>query len=356
MMRGDACVAALALALALGACTSEAGARGVHVDVAKLPYAMLSDYGFFQGEPRELAAAPELVPFEPVSPLWSDGAFKQRQLYVPEGETIGFAEDDDWEFPVGTVAVKSFLFPRDRRDPEGTLDPVETRLLVREKDGFQGYVYLWNEERTDAELLLPGKRLTIEYKDQDGKPATQRYQVPNQNQCENCHARDDVMVLLGVHTRQLNHEVHGDNQLDVVAEADLFAHALPPGDELPALADPGGDAPLDQRARAWLEANCAHCHRPGGGGGRSGLTLLASEDEPRAFGVCKSPVAAGPASGGLQADIVPGRPDESIAVFRMESDDPEIRMPELPVLTADPFGTQLVRDWIAAMSPEGCAP
>lgn len=355
-MRASVGVVGIALALACAACTSDAGSRGVSVELARVPYPMLSDYGFFEGDARDLVPAVELVPFAPVSPLWSDGAYKERLLYVPEGETIGFDENDDWTFPVGTVAVKSFLFPRDLRDPEGTLDPVETRLLVREKGGFKGYVYLWNDARTDAKLLLPGKRLTIESTDQDGKPATQRYQVPNQNQCKNCHARDDVLYLLGVHTRQLNHEVDGDNQLDVLADAGLFARDLPSRDELPALADPSGDAPLDDRARAWLEANCAHCHRPGGGGGRSGLTLLASEDEPRAFGVCKSPVAAGAGSGGLQADIVPGNPDESIAVFRMESDDPEIRMPELPVLTADPFGTQLVRDWIAAMTPEGCAP
>jgi uncharacterized repeat protein (TIGR03806 family) len=342
--------------LALTACAGDAATTGVRVDVTETPYSWLSDYGLFEGAPRDLVPAPELWPFEPVSALWSDRALKRRQLYVPEGETIGFDDSDDWNFPVGTVAVKTFLFPRDWRKPDHELDPIETRLLVREARGFQGYVYLWNEERTDAALLLPGKRLTIEYLDEDGQPAEQKYQVPNQNQCDNCHARDDEMFLLGVHTRQLNHEIAGESPLDAFADAGLFAHALPARDELPALADPRGKAPLDERARAWLEANCAHCHRPGGGGGRSGLVLLASEDEPRAYGVCKAPVAAGTGSGGLSHDIVPGRPDESIAVFRMESDDPEVRMPELPVLTADPFGTKLVRDWIAAMTPEGCPP
>lgn len=355
-MRASVGTVGFALALACAGCASDAGSRGVNVDLARVPYPMLSEYGFFEGDARDLAPAHELVPFEPVSPLWSDGAYKARLLYVPEGETIGFDEKDAWEFPVGTVAVKTFLFALDRRDPGGSLDPIETRLLVREKDGFQGYVYLWNDERTDAKLLLPGKRLTVEYTDEDGKRAEQRYQVPNQNQCKNCHARDDVVYLLGVHTRQLNHEVRGDNQLDVLANAGLFARRLPPRDGLPALANPSGKASLDDRARAWLEANCAHCHRPGGGGGRSGLVLLASEDEPRAYGVCKAPVAAGAGSGGLEADIVPGRPDESIAIFRMESDDSEIRMPELPVLTADPFGTELVRDWIQAMTPAGCPP
>jgi hypothetical protein len=41
-------------------------------------------------------------------------------------------------------------------------------------------------------------------------------------------------------------------------------------------------------------------------------------------------------------------------VFRMESTDPELKMPELPTLTSDVHGTELIRAWIAAMPKASC--
>lgn len=354
-----------AFVLALAGC-DDGGARsggrdaavapgGPRVELDALPYARLSQYGFFRGELRSLTPVRELVPFEPVSPLWSDHAAKQRLLYLPAGEQIGFDAEDDWDLPVGAVAIKSFFFPTDQRDPDGPFEPIETRLLVRTPDGFEPYVYLWNEARGDAELLLPGRRVTVSYVNVEGDEVSHPYQVPNQNQCGNCHDRDDVARLLGVNARQLARAPSGGaGALQRFADAGLLDAEPPPIDALWALEDPAGDGPLDARARAWLEANCAHCHQPGGGGGRSGLVLLASEREPVRYGVCKAPVAAGPAAGGLQYDVLPGDPERSLFVRRMESDDPEIRMPELPVLSADPFGTALVREWIAAMAKVDC--
>ena len=358
---------ALAATLLLVACEGESGPvdagrgdagrahLGPQVELDALPYARLSQYRFFRAELRTLTPVDALVPFEPVSPLWSDHAEKQRLLYVPKGEQLGFAAEGDWTFPTGTVAIKSFFFPADMRDPDGPFDPIETRLLVRGAEGFEAYVYLWNEQRTDAELLLPGRRVSVEYIDEDGEPVSQPYQVPNQNQCGNCHDRDDEMYLLGVNARQLA-VGPGDSTsaLERFADEGLLDIEPPPVAELAPLEDPRGDGALDGRARAWLEANCAHCHRSGGGGGRSGLVLLASEREPVRYGVCKAPVAAGPAAGGFSYDVVPGDPDRSIFVHRMESDDPEIRMPELPVLSADPFGNRLVREWIQQLTPAGC--
>jgi hypothetical protein len=65
-------------------------------------------------------------------------------------------------------------------------------------------------------------------------------------------------------------------------------------------------------------------------------------------------VSAGPGAGDRSYDIVPGDPDSSILVFRMESTDPELKMPELPTLTSDAKGTELVRAWIAGMQKSSC--
>ena len=130
----------------------------------------------------------------------------------------------------------------------------------------------------------------------------------------------------------------------------MFASPPPAAASLPAFVDPFGTAgTLDQRARDYLHGNCAHCHQPGGGAGKSGLVFLASETNLAKVGVCKVPAAAGPGTGGHPHDIVPGKPDESIVLFRMNSLDPEIKMPELPNRVIDKAGVELIRQWIAAM-------
>ena len=143
-------------------------------------------------------------------------------------------------------------------------------------------------------------------------------------------------------------------QLSWLAEQGVFGTATPSPSDLERFADPFGDEPVDKRARSYLAANCSHCHRPGGGGGDSGLVLLAWEETLAKIGVCKQPAAAGAGTGGFSHDIVPGHPDESIMLFRMRSTDPEIKMPELPNLLPDTRGAEVVSAWIAAMEPAGC--
>ena len=81
----------------------------------------------------------------------------------------------------------------------------------------------------------------------------------------------------------------------------------------------------------------------------SGLDLSVAQRKPAKYGVMKSPVAAGRGSGGREYDIVPGKPDESILLFRLESEQPSIRMPSLGRNMAHPESIELIREWIASM-------
>ena len=190
------------------------------------------------------------------------------------------------------------------------------------------------------------------------RPASQLYLVPDQNVCESCHQRDDEVKILGPTTSQMNalYEIDGQvvNQIDWLAEQGMFAGPVPPAAQLAAYPEPDSEAPLDARARAYLHGNCAHCHRPGGDGGASGLRFAFEETDPANFGVCKLPAAAGGGAGGRRYDIYPGRPDLSIVPFRMASEDPEVKMPELPSLLADDFGVALIEAWITEMPNEDC--
>lgn len=326
-----------------------------------LPYETLSEYEFFTGKLTDLSPAANVVPYDVASPLWSDGAGKARFIVLPEGQKIGFHEGEDWEFPEGTIIIKSFFFPLDRREPEGVRRHIETRLLVRDSsvaEGWTGHVYFWNDEQTEAIRVIAGKKVTIDSIDENGKDFSQTYLVPNTNQCKNCHTRDDVYRALGVTTHQVNRDINvgGEvkNQIDYLAERGLFSTAPPAPSGLPAFADPSGAAPLEERARGYLHANCSHCHRPGGGGGSTGLELVAWETEPTKLGICKGPVAAGSGTGMHLFDVVPGKPEESIMIFRMNSIDPDIKMPEIPNLLPDTKGVELISQWIQSLSPAGC--
>ncbi|MEE2828906.1 MAG: SO2930 family diheme c-type cytochrome [Myxococcota bacterium] len=322
------------------------------------PAAFLSDYGFVEGELRDLQPVDGVLPYEPVAPLWSDGALKDRFMVVPPGEAVGFDPGEDWDFPLGSVIIKHFAFPRDLREPEGERLHVETRLMVLGEEGWVGEVYLWNEEQTDAEHFLPGTLVQLDLLDEEGEPFLQDYVVPSSNHCSNCHSRDDRMHLLGATTAQLNGEVErGEgpvNQLDWLAQSGLFGEEVPRAEELTALSAPFGAAPLEARARSYLHANCAHCHRPGGNAAPSGLFFPYWEEDPTAYGICKRPVAAGAGSGGRAFDVVPGDPDASILTFRVESTEPGIKMPELGNLLVHHEGVELLRDWIGAMEPQSC--
>lgn len=324
-----------------------------------LPLPKLSDYDFFRHPMRDLVPKDGVVPYTVAAPLWSDAAGKGRFIVLPPGEKIGFVEGEGYAFPEGTIIIKTFFFDHDRRDPDAGARVIETRLLIREGGQWKPVTYLWDEAEEEATLLKVGKRVNVEFTDIDGQLKTEEYIVPNLDQCASCHERDDQQEILGILTHQLNFDVEVDgqkvNQLTWLEGQGIFDAPLPDIGSLPRFVDPFGDAPLDARARSYLHANCSHCHRDGGGAGKSGLVFLAWEQEPAKLGVCKVPAAAGPGTGGHPYDIVPGKPDESIVVFRMNSLDPEIKMPELPNRVIDARGVELIREWIAAMPAEpGC--
>ena len=194
----------------------------------------------------------------------------------------------------------------------------------------------------------------------DGAERTNRYTVPNQNQCKSCHAEHDrVLNVLGPKARHLNRpgpagSGSGD-QLQALIDRGALAGA-PPRASWPrgVIASDPASGTVEQRARAWLDINCGACHNPRGGMARtSGLYLDIAQTDLAQLGVCKAPVAAGRGSGGRRFGIVPGQPDASILVFRIESTETDVKMPELGRNLVDDQGVALIRQWIAEM-PGSC--
>ena len=106
---------------------------------------------------------------------------------------------------------------------------------------------------------------------------------------------------------------------------------------------------IDARARSYLDTNCAHCHNPVGPADTSGLDLTMDAAPGPALGICKLPIAAGSGTGGRTFSIVPGEPDASILLYRLETTKPGAMMPELGRSIQHEEGAALIRQWIAAM-------
>jgi len=299
--------------------------------------AKLSDYGFFTDLAAEKPAARVAI-YGLETPLFSDYAEKHRYLYVPAGQKARYQAEAALDLPLGSAIIKTFGYPQ-----AGKFKPLETRLLLHRASGWVALPYVWNAEGNDAVLKRAGTRIPVTFADRSGVSRSISYAVPNQNQCKDCHALSGAITPIGVKSRYLNH--HG--QLETLVAAGMLDRAPADAPRVARWDDPR--ASLDARARAYLEINCAHCHNPAGAASNSGLFLEWSRRDPAALGIGKRPVAAGRGSGGRDFAIQPGDPDASILIYRMESTDPGIAMPELGRATVHAEGVALLREWIAAM-------
>lgn len=323
------------------------------VDLSNIGKATLSEYGFFEGTLKELNPAAGVTPYQLNSALFSDYAFKARFVKLPAGTKAVYNADDVLDFPVGTVLIKNFYYPSDFRKPKESIRILETRLLLHEANGWKALPYIWNDEQTEAYLDVAGKNIPVSWTHYNGELKSISYSVPNMNQCKGCHLRGDKVMPIGPSARQLNgkhtYATGDENQLIFWQSHDMI-EGLPDLSSIKTLASyEDENASTALRARAWLEINCAHCHRKDGPAKNSGLYLLANENDPRVLGLGKAPVAAGKGSGGRLYSIVPGKPDESILQFRIESTHPGIMMPELGRQLTHTEGVELVRKWIAEM-------
>jgi uncharacterized repeat protein (TIGR03806 family) len=332
----------------VAACSGPAGPRE-DVILAEKPAEKLSAYGFFT-DAGGRKPADGVVAFDLVNPLFSDHAGKHRFVHVPKGKTAAYSANDVFDFPVGTVLIKTFTFPQKAGDA-WVEKYVETRLLIHKAEGWTAYPYIWNAEETEAILAPVGKRMRIDTQDESGEALSIDYAVPNRNQCKQCHSKGDTLLPIGPTARNLNHAGPGGaNQLTDWAERGMLTGFAGDAPAAPAAFDENAGS-LEDRARAWLDINCAHCHRARGGASNSALFLAWDETDRSGWGVRKRPVAAGRGSGDALFVIEPGKPEESILYHRIASVEPGVLMPELGRTVVDERGLKLIGDWIAAMPP-----
>jgi hypothetical protein len=299
------------------------------------------------------AFAPGVYPYEVNSPLWSDGADKDRGFFLPEGGKIhvkdcskdkcnvGPQDTGKWEFPVGTTLVKNFRF-------DGKL--VETRLFVHfDADTWVGYGYQWNEAQTEAKIVgVDGAETMFN----TGK-RTVDWHYPSRLDCMTCHFTT-AGYTLGPEMKQLNRMVGNENQIDTIAKRGAFDQT-PAKPYEAALPTPyagswgaASNASVEDRARSYLHANCGFCHRPDGNFPsidiRWGVDLVDSytcdTDQQRPL--------AGVDGGEI---LKPGQPDKSAIYLRMKTlvRDNKLRMPQIGTFVVDEDAVKLIGDWITGI-------
>jgi len=313
--------------------------------------------------------------FRPANQLFTDYAHKLRTLWIPTGSQARLV-DGEIDYPLGSVLTKTFYYPV---DPEGrylkTTDDgvaaidlqknrlIETRLLVRRESGWKAMPYVWNDEQSEAFLRVAGASKSVQLVGNE-EISDFVYFVPNENQCSACHVTehpDGQIHPLGAIARELSSSFDHTGG-DPVLQTELMRRRgwldqLPTRMEAVSWQSYSADIQdpewVEELALAYLNIHCGHCHNPEGAADTSGLLLDGSHSLAVNLGICKPPVAAGGGAGNLQYSIVPGAPDQSILIYRMNSRAPDEMMPELGRSLVHHEGITLIRHWIADM-PGDC--
>lgn len=337
----------------------------VSTGATSAPPATLSATGAFSNI-ANLTPASGIVPFAVNSQLWSDGAEKWRWIALPNNgapytstETVGFTDTGEWSFPVGTVTIKHFELPTNENNP-AVRKRLETRFIVRTQQGWYGLTYRWRADGTDADLVpTGGSSADITITQANGSTRVQRWDFPSRENCMGCH-NAGAGFALGLNTRQLNGVMTypstgiSAHQLSTWSAIGMLDTTLSAG-QIAGLAKTSAvtdtSVSLTQRMRSYLDANCSHCHRPGG--------VLRSSwdarfDTPLALQGIVDVVPEGTFGIDGARVIKPGDKDKSLMYIRMNDTwNVQAQMPPLARNVLHDAAMDTLTQWITQLASGG---
>lgn len=325
----------------------------VSVDLDKVPYAQLSDYHFFVDDIRNQQPNSGVLPYKPISALFSDYASKKRFVWMPEGKKASYNGDGKvLEFPEGTVLIKTFYY--DHIQPDNTSRLIETRVMIRKDNKWIFAEYVWNEDQTDAHLDMAGSYTDINWQKDSGELIPIHYRIPSETECFTCHKSNEQPIPIGPKPQNLNNpypfEEGTKNQLQRWIEVGYLEDNLP--QNIVSTVDYyDATQPLDLRIRSYVDINCAHCHQEGSHCDYRPLRLAFSETgNPDNLGVCIPPDEN--VGSQWKYIILPQRPERSVMYYRLMSTDENVRMPLLSRSIVHEEGVALLEEWINTL--ESC--
>lgn len=340
----------------------------VVVDLSTVPYPKLSDYKFFEGDLKAQIPTVGVLSYEPASSLFTDYAKKKRFVWMPKNSKATFNSDSAvLELPIGSVLIKTFYYENVQNvSPVGATRIIETRLMIRKATGWLFANYVWNTEQTEASYDMAGSFTTVSFKDENNIIKTTDYKIPSDVQCIICHKTQRMVNVdlitaftpIGIKPQNLNfnynYGTETKNQLTKWIEAGYLEDNF----NLPSAANTVVDyrdtsKSLDLRARAYVDANCAHCHttdrhcdyRPmrfafADSGTQNGYTNM---------GVCvpTSDMQGFPEA--LSSIVTPGNINRSMLYYRLNTTVEQYRMPLHGRTLIHEEGIALMEQWINAL-------
>lgn len=224
----------------------------------------LSQLNLFSGDMADFQYNDNVYEYGLSTPLFTDYAYKLRVVTVPDGQKIAYNDGGLLDYPDNTIMAKTFYFLNDERNPALGKKIIETRVLIKKEGEWLVRNYVWNENQTDAVLDDNSHGLQVDWIDNTGADRTVDYVVPSNNQCAQCHTLSNKIVPIGPKARALNFNHEGQNILQFFKDNELLTGA-PDIAQVPVLPDWSDEAlSLEERARAYFDMNCAHCHQTGG--------------------------------------------------------------------------------------------
>lgn len=316
----------------------------------------LSRTGIFASTKDHIPAA-GVLPYSINAERWADHAISERFLALPGRAQIDVDPSGRWKLPDGSVLAMTVSRDLEQGDPKSR-KRIETQILHFEAEAWRPYTYVWNDEQTDAHLAgAEGATRTIAVRDPRA-PSGQRavsHRIHSRAECNLCHnpwvgnpsltfGRQSASPL-ALSTRQLNCERDGD-QLEHLSQLGVFAQpTAAKGSKPPKQVNPyDASADLSQRARSYLQVNCAHCHQFNAGGAAF-IDLSESLELSRTGTVGVAPVQGTFGIDGARI-IAPGDPLGSVLFYRMAKLGGG-RMPRVGSNIVDERGLALIAAWIA---------
>jgi hypothetical protein len=292
---------------------------------AKAPAKLLSQTGCVDAvDPKK--PAPGVIPYAVNVPQWLDNTGSDRGIALPDGAVIAVDEvTGRLTPPVGTVLLKTV----------GATRRVETQVLARDAGGWKAWSYRWRPDESDAELVESPSTTTL--------PGGLEYRFMSSAECTQCHA-SGAGTALGWKGPQLNGVFAYANgrsagQLETFEHIGILDRPVPAAASTP-MPGLGATASAERRARAYLDANCAHCH--------SGGLDLRFQTPFAQTGTCN--VQGRSAVPGVQGETIlaPAEPGRSLLSVRLRS-SAQLRMPPLGTRVADLEAASVVDAWIKSI-------
>ncbi|WP_430411056.1 hypothetical protein [Kordia sp.] len=323
----------------------------VVLDADNFPFDNLSDYNFFDGEMKDQTPVLGVIPYEPISALFTDYAKKKRFIWMPSDVQATYAADTELiDMPVGTFLIKTFYY--ENVQPSNAPRIVETRLMLKKSSGWEFADYVWNDEQTEATFSLDGSFTNIDFM-QNGTPKNTNYRIPSDVECLTCHKSQNNPIPIGVKPQNLNSMydyVDGTkNQLQKLIDEGYLEDNLPT--TINTVVNWSDETqPIDVRVRSYIDINCAHCHQELSHCDYRPVRFAFDESaDDTNLGICVDPDTEIP---GMINIVTPTLKERSVMYYRLNTEAEEFRMPLLGRSIIHEEAVELIGQWIDGLTNE----